>query len=231
MKFSYPSLTIAAVWIFLCPQVALSIDDIGTPSVYKITMLKVELCSSSACSNSTVIANSASTFDIASVSAGANVGSWVNNFSLAVGKTYTHVKATMSSKMVISGYTTNSLISSDYCVTNSNPVTASTHTAPALTNGSNSKSSGEMVFYTPNMISAWYGDQTSLFSSNGLEKTDDSSFFTFTEALSAPYTASATSTPKIKVTFDVTDQLRSVQFGANTCNIYVLPASSKVTIY
>ena len=92
-------------------------DDVATPSTYKITMTKAELCTSSACTTSTVLAEKTSTFDIASASAGADVGDWITSFALEVGTTYTHVKATMNTTFTIAGYTTNSNIASDNCVT------------------------------------------------------------------------------------------------------------------
>ena len=83
-------------------------DDIATPSTYKVTMKKVELCTSSACTTTTLLAEKDGNFDIASASAGADVGDWITSFALEVGTTYTHIKATLSTTMTIAGYTTNS---------------------------------------------------------------------------------------------------------------------------
>ena len=46
-------------------------DDIGDPTTYEVTMKKVELCTSSACTTSTVLAETDGTFDIVSSTAGA----------------------------------------------------------------------------------------------------------------------------------------------------------------
>ena len=50
-----------------------SADDIATPTKYEVTMKKVELCTSSACTTTTVLAEKDGTFNIASASAGADV--------------------------------------------------------------------------------------------------------------------------------------------------------------
>ena len=63
-----------------------SADDISTPSKYQVTMSKLELCTSSDCSDATVLTNTSASFNIASASAGADVGSWINSFELEIGK-------------------------------------------------------------------------------------------------------------------------------------------------
>ena len=100
-------------------------DNIATPSTYKVTMKKVELCTSAGCLNPTLLAEKDGTFNIASATAGADVGDWISSFALEVGLTYTHIKATLSTTMTMAGFTTNSDISSDNCVTESSPNTAS----------------------------------------------------------------------------------------------------------
>ena len=61
----------------------------STPSVYKTTISKVELCSSSACSDPIVLGSGSKQFDIASVSAQADVGTYLNDFTITLGRTYT----------------------------------------------------------------------------------------------------------------------------------------------
>ncbi|MED5429910.1 MAG: hypothetical protein VX864_00735, partial [Pseudomonadota bacterium] len=65
----------------------------GTPSSYKPTVTKVELCSSSSCSDPIVLGSSSKEFDIASVTAGADVGNYLSDFSITLGRTYTHVRS------------------------------------------------------------------------------------------------------------------------------------------
>ena len=79
----------------------------GTPTKYETTMTKFELCTSSACTTTTVLGEKTATFNIASASAGADVGDWISSFSLEVGKTYTHVQATINTTFTIAGYITD----------------------------------------------------------------------------------------------------------------------------
>ncbi len=62
---------------------------------YEIEIRKVELCTSASCSNPIVIAETVSTFDIASVNAGAAVGAYADLDDVAAG-IYTHVRTTLS---------------------------------------------------------------------------------------------------------------------------------------
>ena len=149
MRFSL-SQFISVISIAFCTN-AFAVDDISTPETYKVSMQKIELCTSSACSDTTTLAETSATFNIASRDAGAAVGTWIENFALEVGKTYSHARATISTTMVIGGYTTNSSISSSYCVTSSSPTTDAAHTAAPITTGSNATTSAEMNWVVPNL--------------------------------------------------------------------------------
>jgi hypothetical protein len=209
-------------------------NDANTPSVYKVTMTKLELCSSSACADSTILTESSGTFNIASASAGADVGSWITSFNLEVGKTYTHIKATINTTFTVSGYTANASISSSYCVTESSPNTDSDHAAAAIVDGSNSTTSAEMSWVVPNEADAdngaFYGDLSSDFSTGNITKTNNASSFTWLGTLAAPYTPNINSAPKIKISFDVDHQLRSQQQAADACYMWVLPPTVSVSL-
>mgnify|MGYP001983683169 CR=1 FL=1 len=75
----------------------------ATPSVYKTTVTKVELCSSSACADPIVLGSGSKLFDIASVSAQADVGTYLNDFTITLGRTYTHVRSTINATMTTKG--------------------------------------------------------------------------------------------------------------------------------
>ena len=218
---------------FLCSH-AFAVDDISTPDTYTVTMQKVELCTSSARTISTTLAESSATFDIASKDAGAAVGTWIENFALEVGTTYTHLKTTISSTFTISGSTTNSNITSGYCVTRSSPSTSSGHAVAAITAGSASASPTEMSWTVPNMLDAnngpFYSDLSSDYSTNGITKVDGSASFTWVGALTTSYTPTNTSAPLITISFDVSNQFRSTQAGADACYVYVMPPSVSVSL-
>lgn len=232
MRFSL-SQFISVISIAFCTN-AFAVDDISTPETYKVSMQKIELCTSSACSDTTTLAETSATFNIASRDAGAAVGTWIENFALEVGKTYSHARATISTTMVIGGYTTNSSISSSYCVTSSSPTTDAAHTAAPITTGSNATTSAEMDWVVPNMLDAdngaFYGDLTSDYSTNGINKTNGATSFTWIGALATPYTPKVTSAPKITLSFDVANALRSQQAAVNSCFMYVLPPSVSISL-
>ena len=77
----------------------------GAASVYKVTMKKLEMCTSSTgvtdCGNALVIGTGEKTVDIAAVDAGAVAGSYGNATLLPLGVTYSHMRVTIDRKFVI----------------------------------------------------------------------------------------------------------------------------------
>ena len=223
-----------SVFVFNSKIFADHADDASTPSIYKVTMTKLELCSSSACNSPTILTEKSGTFNIASASAGADVGSWITSFELEIGKTYTHIRATINTTFTISGYTSNSSISSSYCVTESSPNTASDHAVAAIVDGSNSSTSAEMSWVIPNEADAdngaFYGDLSSDFSTGNITKTNDAASFTWLGTLTNPYTPNINSAPKITISFDVDHQLRSQQQAADACYMWVLAPTVSVSL-
>lgn len=74
---------------------------------YQVTVKKVELCTSSnstgACNGALSIGSGNKAFDIASVSAGAQAGSYANLNQLPIGQTFTHIRVTIDSAIIITG--------------------------------------------------------------------------------------------------------------------------------
>ena len=66
-----------------------------------------------------------------------------------------------------------------------------------------------------------YGDLDGNFDANNLTKTNGAATFTWIGGLEVPYTPSPSSTPKFIIKFDVTDQLKSTQQGADTCYMWI----------
>ena len=77
----------------------------GAASVYKVTMKKLEMCTSSTgvtdCGNALVIGEGEKVVDVASVDAGAVAGSYGNAALMPLGTTYTHLRVTIDRKFVI----------------------------------------------------------------------------------------------------------------------------------
>ncbi|SVA42155.1 uncharacterized protein METZ01_LOCUS95009 [marine metagenome] len=209
----------------------------GTPTKYETTMTKFELCTSSACTTTTVLGEKTATFDIASASAGADVGDWISSFALEVGTTYTHVQATINVTFTIAGYITDddsNGLTADYCVTSASPSTAASASTPAIVPESSSTSNADMSWVVPNMTGTDYGDLTTSFGTNGITKTDDASTITWIGALTSSYTPTASSAPKFTMSFDVTNMLQAygteVSSGVYDCAIYVKPPAVSISI-
>ena len=77
----------------------------GAAEVYKVTMTKLELCTSSTgvtdCGDAVVIGSGQKTVDIASASAGAAAASYGEPAKLPLGQKYTHVRVTVLRKFTI----------------------------------------------------------------------------------------------------------------------------------
>ena len=78
----------------------------GEATQYKVTMEKVELCEDSACATSVTVGETDSTVDIASADAGADVGNYASTTGLPLGKTYTHLRVTVSRTFTVTGTVT-----------------------------------------------------------------------------------------------------------------------------
>ena len=86
----------------------------GVASEYIVTMKKVELCEDSACATSTTVGDSKMGVDIASVSAGADIGSYAATTGLPLGTTFSHLRVTVSRTFTVTGSVT---AGSTACVT------------------------------------------------------------------------------------------------------------------
>ena len=82
----------------------------GAPTVYKVIMKKVELCTAStgvtSCEGAIVIGETEKTVDIASVDAGLAAATFGDPALLPLGETYTHMRVTIDRKMTIKAYIT-----------------------------------------------------------------------------------------------------------------------------
>ena len=86
----------------------------GVASEYIVQMEKLELCEDSACATSTTVGDSSMPVDIASVSAGAAVGTYAATTGLPLGTTFSHLRVTVSRTFQVTGSAT---AGSTACVT------------------------------------------------------------------------------------------------------------------
>ena len=113
---------IISFFIFLGLTVSALANATGPTAIYKITMKKVELCTSSTsvtdCANSVVIGTGSKEVDIASVGSGSVAANYGNPALLPLGETYTHMRVTIDRKFVIkSGSVLDPAGDAEGCVT------------------------------------------------------------------------------------------------------------------
>lgn len=187
---------------------------------YEITITQVELCTDAACGGSTVVGSGASTFDIAGVGAGADVGSYASTSGLPAGNTFTHVRVTINTAITIAGG------GLDNGGQNCQTVTANAagdHTTVGT--GTVGGAGTPMTLTIPNVgVSTVVQSDYDAFN---LSKANGAATATITFPLVSPFTVGA-SEPLVTVAFDTADALGALQTGAGTCAVF--PRPPKVTI-
>lgn len=91
------------VFIFLFFNKSYAASGTGEATEYQVTVEKVELCEDSACSSSTTVGEADKTVDIASSASGADVANYAATTGLPLGKTFTHLRITISRTFTITG--------------------------------------------------------------------------------------------------------------------------------
>ena len=107
----YLRFTLAYLFAGLFAGTAFADSGQGIATQYEITMLKLELCTDApltteedvTCTGAVVVGTGSKIFDIASVSAGASVGSFVSSTGLPIGVTYKYAKPTFSKTIKVTG--------------------------------------------------------------------------------------------------------------------------------
>tara|TARA_B100000989_G_C19514308_1_gene460804 strand:- start:316 stop:1128 length:813 start_codon:yes stop_codon:yes gene_type:complete len=159
MKKTKILLTILISLLNFKNAVAVQATKSGSADVYKVSVEKVELCESGStlanCLNPVVIGSGAKEFDIASVDAGASVGTYGNPAKISLGSTYTHIQTTLNRAVTIKADFDVSGGSNLFCKTASGN-TAGTGSAFAVGTTGNSASTDEteMIMYIPDESSA-----------------------------------------------------------------------------
>ena len=88
------------IMFFICGK-AFAADASGQPTQYQVTMKKVELCTDLACTSPYVVGERDMDADIASVSAGTDVGNFAPTTGIPPGIVYTHLRVTISRTFTI----------------------------------------------------------------------------------------------------------------------------------
>ena len=103
--------------------------DSGNAEVYKVTMTRMELCTDSTCSTPTGVCSTTKTVDIASVSAGSDIGSWCSMSGLPLSTTYSHLRIHVNRTFTLKGYVEDR-VGSKECYTQDDSTASYTRTAP-----------------------------------------------------------------------------------------------------
>jgi|GEM_PF-690748 len=220
-------------------------DQTGPTTQYSVTLHKMELCTDSSCSTAHTIAEKTKTFDIASTTIGAELGSYADKIILPPkGVTYTHLRSTADRAFTITGYAPSADGSSVYCYTNGTggsftataPGTLAASTTAALANAvptslvlvNHTPDSGGYVsaYRNGSVVNITYRYSTHEISGNNI---------LYTIAMDTPYTYSGNNqTPLIDVSFGTQTALTSMEAGggnnSNDCNLLPGDPNMRVTI-
>ena len=227
----------------------------GAPTVYKVIMKKVELCTAStgvtSCEGAVVIGETEKTVDIASVDAGLAAATFGDPALLPLGETYTHMRVTIDRKMIIkaditvpdvskpcrttaalsgSAYPGGSL--SDLEKYDRTPVVADDGTAAEadvyMKNDQMETCENAACSSTsdPNTVEYDQGIGSSTHQSTHAEgDTSDDHILVYT--LATPYTVALIS-PTIDISFGTQNAIKSQEIGTDLCTFE--PQEPKVTI-
>ncbi|MFN3657693.1 MAG: hypothetical protein ACK4UO_10605 [Pseudolabrys sp.] len=229
----------AAVWATLGGVEAANFPGTPiTPTIYEVTVKKVELCTGSdgvgSCAGALVLGSGNKSFDIAAVGAGAAVGSYANLANLPVGTTFTHVRVTVDAQIVVraSGTDTNNGAPGP-CSTgaggggSASAATTATFPAAAPVNA---------TVFVPHVgnysigggVTALAESDFQTTGARGYIKRPNDADVLITYSLTAPYTPALNQIPSVTVKFDVTGAVGVLFTGA--CEMFPEPPSVNITI-
>ena len=104
----------------------------GQPTQYQVTMKKVELCTDLACTSPFVLGERSMLADIASVSAGTDVGAYAPTTNIPAGVAYSHLRVTLDRTFTV---TASIAVGSGLCRTDGGNNAAATQMTVGATSG------------------------------------------------------------------------------------------------
>ena len=190
---------------YFIPKMGFSAFD--TPEVYIVTVNSMDLCEDAACANYARIGNVSKNFDIAAVSASADVGTYVDEFFLEVGKVYTHARWNLNRAMTLKGGA--SVGGGGTCSTAANG-TAGTETVAAYTAGDQTEANLALFMVDLGKLANSGGPLAHDYTSKGVQLVSNDfpseTTFDYIKELVSPYTVSE-EVPVISMSFNVTNNL------------------------
>lgn len=199
--------------------------NFANADTYNISISKVELCRTSACSNPYVIGSGSKTFDISSSTAGADVGGFVNVEGIPLYQTWSHVRVTLGTTITISAAGTDN--NGVACSTNS-ANGASSHTALGVPSAGGTGTL--QTFVVPNAGGVAGGPIASEYTTFNMTKVDNSSSMTVLYPLTSPYICTGVM-PKIAVEFNTQNTMKFLDAGGGACTLaYPMPPTVTITV-
>lgn len=196
----------------------------GDATSFIISLTSLELCSSAACSDPVALGSGATNFDIASAAVGASVGTYASTNNLPAGRTFTHVRTTLSRTIRISGNAGSPAGVVGDCITDG---TAGATTGGAvLAPGATAVSSNLVV---PDVLAiGGAGPTAAEYTAQGITLVDGTNF-RFLTALSSSFTVGATP-PNIDLAFQTQNAVGAVNDGTNNCEMFPQPPVVLLTL-
>ena len=204
----------------------------GVADKYEVTMKKVELCTSSACSSPTTVASGTQSVNIASLDAGAEAAAFGSTSGLPIGTTFTHMRVTLNRAFTIEGEVNVS--GNNWCSTDSADAGSATalHVGTLDTDGTPTDGTDQTLYLadaddyaTDETITIGYGSPSYAVSMS--VGSPSASEVQLIYKLGSSYTVGLVA-PKIKVTFNVSTALGAGIADTNVC--YMWPEEPVVTI-
>ena len=198
-------LIISSIVLFL--YTSLSYSEYATPSSYIVTVNSMDLCEDASCTNYARIGNVSKNFDIASVSAAADVGTYVDEFFLEIGRVYTHARWNLNRTFNVTGTVAISGVGN--CATAANGTaggeTTSTYTAVGQT-----EAALNLFMVDVGKMSNTGSPSAVDYTSKGVQLVSNdfpsATTFDYIKQLDSPYTVSE-EVPVISMSFNVTNNL------------------------
>ena len=195
----------------------------GPATEYLVTVKKVELCEDSACATSTTVGEKDMNMDIASVSAGADIGTYAETTGLPLGTTFSHLRVTVARSFTVTGTVA---ISSTTCATDGGTDNIATNLLDAGTGTATSTSMYlvNAATYDASDGSTGGSDITMSYSSPtyalSMTVTGDSAVMIY--KLTTPYTVSMQS-PTVDISFGTLEAIGASDVGARCLMIAFEP--------
>lgn len=207
----------------------------ATPTIYQVTLKKVEICTGSdgagSCEGAFVVGSTTKAFDIAAVGAGAAVGSYANLSTLPIGTTFTHVRVTVDAAITVRASGTHF---GTTCYTQASGGGSASAASSATFAGGPAVTG---TVYVPHVGTYTIGGTPTTLTeadfqtsgSRGYIKRPNDTDVLVTYALTAPYTPVRNQQPRVTVKFNVTDAVGFLFSGLN-CEAFPEPPSVLITV-